>query len=88
MASKLHRKEAACFPRGAGIACLGAVVWTQFYSKSAYREVWYPIRRSPDQRFWPGFLLAPRRSRAIGFRPVDLDGREVLGRQQGKRRAQ
>jgi len=28
----------------------GAVVWTQFYSKSAYREAWCPIRRSPGPR--------------------------------------
>jgi hypothetical protein len=31
-------KEAACFRFVTGIAWLGAVVWTQFYSKSAYRE--------------------------------------------------
>ena len=28
----------------------------------------------------------PWPARAVGFRLVDLDGREVLGRQQGKRR--
>ena len=31
-------KEAACFRFVTGIAWLGAVGWTQFYSKSAYRE--------------------------------------------------
>jgi hypothetical protein len=31
-------EEAACIRGETGIAYLGAVVWTQFYSKSAYRE--------------------------------------------------
>jgi len=42
-------KHANCFRGGTGIAYRGAVVWTQFYSNSAYREAWCPIRRSPDQ---------------------------------------
>ena len=53
------KKSSACFRSGRGIACRGAVVWTQFYSKSAYREAWCPIRRSPDQRL-AGAFYRPR----------------------------
>ncbi|MGO9417762.1 hypothetical protein [Roseiarcus sp.] len=58
-------KEAACYRGATGIAFRGAVVWTQFYSKSAYREAWCPIRRSPDQRLAGAFLSAPQPSRAV-----------------------
>src|SRR5271167_391309 len=54
-----RRRNHPCIRSGTGIAYLGAVVWTQFYSKSAYREAWCPIRHSPGQRCagafdWPG----------------------------------
>ncbi len=56
-------KEAHCFRGERGIAFLRAVVWTQFYSKSAYREAWCPIRRSPDQRLAGAFYRRRHRSR-------------------------
>jgi hypothetical protein len=35
-------------------------VWTQFYSKSAHREAWCPIRHKPRLAMGRGFLLARR----------------------------
>ena len=60
----LPEKEAACFRSGTGIAYRRAVVWTQLYSKSAYREAWCPIRRSPDPRLAGAFYWPRNRCRA------------------------
>ncbi len=69
-------RDARWFRDGTGIAYRGAVVWTQFYSNSAYREAWCPIRRSPDQRL-AGAFYRPRDLLAT-LSPVGRDHRSEM----------